>query len=121
MRLKAIVEELEVENKSLWRAITNYESHYSELCEKMQKEIKQQEETIKYLIDLCEPLLEERLAKSLEKVNDILELSLKDLFSSEPTKKCKKGVKSSAEKCKKCGETKKGEEKCSVAKKKSKK
>ena len=105
MRLKTRVEELEVENKSLWRAITNYESHYSELFKKMQKEIKQQEKTIKCLMELCEPLLEERLAKSLGKVNDILESALKDLFGSEPAKKCKKSAKSSAEKYKKCGES----------------
>lgn len=131
MRLKTRVEELEAtvemlatlchkQTEIIEKSGKDFDE-VVELCSKMDKRIDKQEETIKDLMELCEPLLEERLAKSLGKVNDILESALKDLFSSEPAPKCKKGAKSSAEKCKKCGETKKGEEKCSVAKKKSKK
>ena len=115
MRLKARVEELEAtvemlatlchkQTEIIEKSSKDFDEMV-ELCSKMDKRIDKQEETIKDLMELCEPLLEERLAKSLGKVNDILESALKDLFSSEPTKKCKKGAKSSAEKCKKCGES----------------
>lgn len=109
MRLKKRVEELEVENKSLWRAITNYESHYSELCNKMKKQIKEQEEAINELTRMCQTLL---FANFNDCMKD-LENELKDLFGSEPSKKCKKGAKSSAEKRKKCGESAKTTKKTS--------
>ena len=112
MRLKNRVEELEKSLERLRDLNLMQNEHYDydmeffdKEIESLNKKIEKQEETIKDLMELCEPLLEERLAKSLGKVNDILESALKDLFSSEPASKCKKSAKSSAKKCKKCVES----------------
>ena len=99
---KLLDEEQQLIVKANDKIRTQASPNYDGLIKSLEERVEKQEETIKALIDLCKPLLEERWAKSLGKFNDILESALKDLFSSEPTKKCKKSAKSSAEKCKKC-------------------
>ena len=79
------------------------------------------DKAIEDILEALEPILIKNYKESLDSVVGEFEKALKELFGGETSKTRKKCAKSSAEKCKKCGETKKGEEKCSVAKKKSKK
>lgn len=112
-RVDKIHEELLAFENSFEKYKERPTQNYDGLIKSLEERVEKQEETIKDLIELCRPLLEERLAKSLGKVNDILESALKDLFVSKPATKCKKGAKSSAEKCKKCGENTKTTKKTS--------
>jgi hypothetical protein len=99
------------------RGIPDYQSQIDDLKKTTQKHDKAIEE----ILEVLEPILIKNCRENLDSVVGEFEKALKELFGSETAKTRKKCVKSSAEKCKKCGETKKGEEKCSVAKKKSKK
>lgn len=56
---------------------------------------------------------QEKVSENLKSSAESLGNIFKDLFASEPAKKCKKGAKSSAEKCKKCGESAKTTKKTS--------
>lgn len=120
-RVDKIHEELLAFENSFEKYKERPAQNYDGLIKSLEERVEKQEETIKNLEDICRSLLAERMDSIIGNFNEIFERGLKDLFNSEPAKKCKKGAKSSAEKCKKCGETKKGEEKCSVVKKKSKK
>lgn len=87
----------------------------------LREQSEKHDKAIKEIFEVLEPILVKNYKESLDSVVGEFENALKELFGGETAKPRKKCAKSSAEKCKKCGETKKGEEKCSVAKKKSKK
>ena len=120
MRLKKRVEELEKDlercNHKL-QTLSDFTNknllQFSKQQDELEAKVNKQEETIKNLEDICRLFLAERMDTILGDFNEIFERGLKDLFSSEPAKKCKKGAKSSAEKCKKCGETQKTTKKTS--------
>ena len=110
MRLKARVEQLEKDlercNHKLQtlsdftnRSLLEFKKQQDEFEAKVHK----QEELINALVKICEPIILERITNAFGEIANGLEKELKDLFGSEPAKKCKKGAKSSAEKCKKCG------------------
>ena len=85
------------------------QQNYQDIIKSLEERVEKQEEAINELTQMCQTLL---LANFNDCMKD-LENELKDLFSSEPAKKCKKGAKSSAEKCKKCGESAKTTKKTS--------
>lgn len=128
MRLKARVEHLEKDleryNHKL-QTLSDFTNRNLLEFKKQQDEIEakvgKHDLTIKEILDAIEPILIRECKESLNSVVGEFEKALQDLFDCEIPRKCQKGAKSSAEKCKKCGETQKGESKCSVAKKKSKK
>lgn len=91
------------------RGIPDYQSQIDDLKKITQKHDKAIEE----ILEVLEPILIKNCKENLDSVVGEFEKALKDLFSSEPAKKCKKGSKSSAEKCKKCGESAKTTKKTS--------
>ena len=83
------------------RGIPNYQPQIDAL----KKTTEKHDKAIEEILEVLEPILIKNCEESLDSVVGEFENALKELFGGETTKPRKKCAKTSAEKCKKCGET----------------